>query len=150
MAHLKETMFIDAPVEKLDRIVGDPRQFSNFWEGASEPSKVEGDGGPGTVFEFTQLMMGVPLHETQRTVEERHDPDGSTHWRWEFEGTSSGWVTCDHVPKDEGAEITTEFDYTVPGSVVGKMADRLFIERREARGFHHSLENLKHLAETSD
>ena len=150
MAHLKESLFIKAPVEKIDGIVRDARQLPNFWVGAGEPSKIDGDGGPGTVVEYTLLMMGVHLHQIQRTAEERHDPNGSTHWRWEFEGTSSGWLTCDHVPEGEGTQITTEFEYTMPGSVLGKVADRLFIEKRESRDFRHSLENLRLLAEGSE
>jgi hypothetical protein len=35
----------------------------------------------------------------------------------------------------------------VPGSVLGKVADRLLIEKRQKRDFESSLENLKLLAE---
>lgn len=45
--------------------------------------------------------------------------------------------------------ITTDFDYTLPGSVLGKVADRLLIEKMQGRDFRHSLENLKLLAETA-
>jgi hypothetical protein len=147
MAHLTHSLHIEAPVAIVDKIVKNPRQWPNFWVGMSDPKRIEGDGGPGTEVEFTQLMLGVHLHEIDRTVEERHDPDGSTHWRWEYEGTTSGSLVCHHRPVGEGTEITTEFDYTVPGSVLGKVADRLVIERMQRRDFQHSLENLKLLAE---
>jgi coenzyme Q-binding protein COQ10 len=58
-------------------------------------------------------------------------------------------MTCHHVPKNGGTQITTEFDYTVPGSVLGKVADRLLIEKLQRRDFQHSLENLKLLVEES-
>ena len=149
MAHLSMTLAINAPVATVDAIVKDPRNWPKFQVGLSEPTRVFGDGGPGTKAEFTQLMMGVHLHLVQRTVEERHDPDGSTFWRWEIEGTTSGWITCRHTPHGDGCQITTDFEYTVPGSVLGKVADRLLIEKRERRDFENSLENLKLLAEAS-
>jgi coenzyme Q-binding protein COQ10 len=149
MAHLKHTLFIKAPVDALDAIVKDPHRWPDFWVGMSEPERVFGDGGPGTKAEFTQLMMGVRLRVVDRTVEERHNPDGSTDWRWEFEGSTWGWLSCHHEPHEEGTQITTEFDYALPGSVLGKAADRLLVERRSRRDFENSLENLKLLAEST-
>jgi hypothetical protein len=149
MAHLQETLFIDVPVAVLDGIVGDLRQMPRFWVGMSDPEKTEGGVGLGSKAEFTQLMMGVHLHETNTVTEERHDADGSSFWRWELTGTSAGWVTCLHQPKDGGTQITTDFEYTVPGSVLGKIADRLLVERMQKRDFRHSLENLKTLAEST-
>jgi uncharacterized protein YndB with AHSA1/START domain len=147
MAHLTESLFIDAPVEHVDRIVRDPTQWPKFWVGMAEPERIDGDGGPGTKVEFNLYMMGVRMRETEETLEEKHNPDGSTDWRWHFDGTTSGWLACHHEPIGEGTTITTEFDYTVPGSIIGKMADRLVIEKMQSRDFRHSLENLKLLAE---
>lgn len=147
MAHLSKSMFIGAPVEKIDGIVRDPRKWPGFWVGMADPESVKGEGGPGTVVSFELVTFGLKTHETQRVVAERHDPDGSTHWRWEFEGATRGWITCDHVPADGGTQITTEFDYTPPLSVVGKVVDLLVLERVQRRDFNASLENLKELAE---
>jgi len=123
----------DVPVQTLDRIVKNPRQWPQFWVGMSEPDKIEGDGRPGSRIEFSLVMMGMHLRQIDKTVEERHNPDGSTDWRWEFEGTAPGWLTCHHEPKDGGTQITTEFDYTLPGSFFGKIADRLVVEKMEQR-----------------
>jgi coenzyme Q-binding protein COQ10 len=147
MAHLTKTLFINVPVGELDAVVRDPRQWSRFWVGMSEPERVFGDGSPGTKAEFTMLVLGVRTRMIDRTVEERHNDDGSTDWRWEFEGTTSGWLTCHHAPKDNGTQITTEFEYSVPGSVIGKAADRLLLEKRMRRDFENSLENLKLMVE---
>jgi hypothetical protein len=149
MAHLKETLFIDTPVASLDSIVGDYRQMPRFWVGLSEPESMVGGPGAGGEAKFTQLMMGVHMHLHMRTTEERHETDGSTFWRWEFEGTTSGFITCLHQPKDGGTQITTDFEYTVPGAVLGKIADRVLVERIQKRDFRHSLETLKLLAESA-
>lgn len=149
MAHLHHTLHIDAPVRKVDEIVRDPNQWSHFWVGMADPSRVNGGGGPGTSAEFDLISFGIRQHEISRTVEEIHDPDGSTHWRWEFEGTTKGWMTCDHHPADGGTDIDTEFEYTVPGSVFGRVIDLLALERIQRRDFQNSLENLKVLAESA-
>ncbi len=147
MAHLTKTLFINVSVGDLDTVVKDPRQWPRFWVGMSEPDRVFGDGSPGTKAEFTMLVLGVHTHLIDRTVEERHNDDGSTDWRWEFEGATPGWLTCHHAPRDSGTEITTEFEYSIPGSLVGKAADRLFLEKRMRRDFENSLENLKLMVE---
>jgi coenzyme Q-binding protein COQ10 len=149
LAHLTHTMTINIAVPQLDEIVRDPRAVSRYWAGMSEPDMVFGDGGPGTKVETNILFMGVRMHLIERTVEERHNEDGSTDWRWTMEGAMDGWLSCHHEPRGESTETTTEFDYTLPGSVLGKVADRLLVEKRMRRDFVNSLENLKLLAETS-
>jgi len=94
-------------------------------------------------------MMGVRMRLVYRTVEERHNADGSTDWRWEYGGGMSGWLTCHHQATEGGVEAITEFDYSPPGGWFGRLADRLFLEKRVRRDFEESLENLKLLAEAS-
>jgi coenzyme Q-binding protein COQ10 len=147
MAHLSHSLPINVPVREVDAIVKDPQQWSRFWVGMSEPERVFGDGSPGTKAEFTMLLMGVRTHMIERTIEERHNDDGSTDWRWEFEGTTCGSIACHHEPTEAGTRITTEFEYSVPGSVIGRAADRLLVEKRMRRDFENSLENLKLMAE---
>jgi hypothetical protein len=149
MAHLKQITYINVPVDALNDIVRDPHRVPEYWVGMSAPRRVFGNGGPGTKAEFTQQTMGVRLRLVYRTMEERHDPDGSTDWRWQYEGGMTGWLTCHHQPHEGGTEATTEFEYALPGGVLGKLAGRLFVEKRVRRDFEDSLENLKLLAETS-
>jgi hypothetical protein len=147
MAHLTKSFFFKVSVDVLNDVVKDPWQWPRFWVGMNEPERVFGDGSPGTKAEFTMVVMGVPMHMIDRTVEERHNEDGSTDWRWEFEGATSGWLTCHHEPVEGGTETTTEFEYSLPGSLLGKAADRLLVEKRMRRDFENSLENLKLMVE---
>ena len=147
MAQLRQTLEIAVPVSRLDEIVRDPHQWARFWVGMGEPDRVFGDGAPGTKVEMTVLFMGVRMRMIERTIEERHNEDGSTDWRWQMEGALTATLSCHHAPRGEGSEITTEFDYTMPGSVLGKVADRLLLEKRMRRDFENSLENLKLMAE---
>jgi uncharacterized membrane protein len=149
MAHLQETLYINVPVAALDGVVGDLTNLPTFWVGASEPRELTGNPGLGARCKYTQLMMGVHLQLDMRITEERHEEGGGTFWRWEFEGTTSGYLTCHHEPKDGGTQISTDFEYTVPGAVLGKIADRVLVERMQKRDFRHSLENLKEYAEAA-
>jgi coenzyme Q-binding protein COQ10 len=149
MGHLKHSVHIKAPVDKVWDYCEDPHHWPTFMVGMSGPDKVTGDIGVGQQIEYTLLAAGVHMHQTERTVEDRRDPDGSGHWRGEFTGSSSGWDTFDVKPENGGTEVTMEMEYTVPGSVLGKVADRLILERMADRDMLHSLENLKLLMEES-
>ena len=149
MGHLKHNIRIDAPVDKVWEFSHDPHNWPTFMVGMSEPDKITGDGGVGTQVEFTMLMAGVHMRETCRVAGDRRDPDGGGHWRGDFTGPSSGWMTWDSKPENGGTLVTQEMEYTVPGSVLGKVVDRLIYEKRQERDMLHSLENLKLLMEES-
>jgi hypothetical protein len=149
MAHLKQTTYIKASPDTLNDIVRDPHRATEYWVGMSGPHRAFGDGGPGTKAEFTLEMMGRRQRLIMRTVEERHNPDGSTDWRWEYAGGISGSLACHHEPREGDVEATTDFEYTLGGGVFGKLLDRFVVEKRVRRDFEDSLENLKLLAEAS-
>jgi hypothetical protein len=150
MAHLMYDFHVGVPVDRVDALVKDPRMWPAFWVGMEASPRVFGDGSPGTKAEFYQHMMGMKLRMVDRTIEERHNPDGSTDWRWQFDGALQGAVSCHHEPHGEGTDVTTTFDYEVPRRFGGRAADRLLIERRMRRDFEDSMDNLRLLAETSE
>ncbi len=51
------------------------------------------------------------------------------------------------VPTDGGSRVELVVDYELPGSFLGELLDRLYVERRNEREAQHSLENLKDLVE---
>jgi hypothetical protein len=149
MAHLLHDFHVNVPVDAFDAVIKDPRIWPTFWVGMDGSPRVFGDGSPGTKAEFFQHMMGMKLRMVDRTVEERHNPDGSTDWRWQFEGAIHGAISCHHAPSADGTDVTTTFDYDVPLKLGGRAVDRLVFERRMRRDFEESMDNLRLLAETS-
>jgi uncharacterized protein YndB with AHSA1/START domain len=149
MGHLKDTILIDAPVDKVWSFAHDPHHWPRFMVGMSDPDRIAGSGGVGSEVDFTILMAGVHLHETVHSVEDREEPGGGYHWRADITGPSSGWMTWDYVPQAGGTEIDLEWEYSLPGSVLGKIADRLVVEKMQARDMHNSLENLKSVVEAT-
>jgi len=150
MAHLMHDFHVNVAVKDFDTIVRDPRRWPTFWVGMDGSPRVFGDGSPGTKAEFFQHLFGMTLRMVDRTVEERHNPDGSTDWRWRLEGPMSGTISCHHEPTADGTDVTTTFDYEVPRRFGGRTADRLLYEKRMRRDFEDSMDNLRLLAETSD
>jgi Polyketide cyclase / dehydrase and lipid transport len=149
MAHLTNDFHIGASVETVDKLVKDPRAWPAWWMGMDESPRVIGDGSPGTKAEFTQHMLGLRVRMIERTVEERHNTDGSSDWRWEFSGLVSGYIACHHAPSGDGADVTTTFDYHVPRRLGGRLADRLLVEKSMRHDFEDYLDNLRLLAETA-
>ncbi|WP_369046227.1 SRPBCC family protein [Sinomonas sp. P10A9] len=147
MGHIKVSMPIDAPVERVYEIASDPHRWSSWWVNLGDAEKVEGDGGEGTVVEHKYLMAGFPFHVTTHVLENGPLPNGGKRIRLRFDGPLNGSQVWDYEPTDTGTLVTSEIDYNVPGSVVGKFADELLIERIQERARHQGLENLKLLVE---
>jgi hypothetical protein len=118
--------------------------------GMSEPERIEGDGGPGTIVDFSMSPPGGrPFRATCRVVEYEHRADGSVHWRGEYSGGNSGWETWDLHPVDGGASATVEMEVVPSGGVLVRVAANLFVQRPMRRNVHQSLENLKRLVESA-
>jgi hypothetical protein len=149
MAHLLHDFHVNVDVDAFDALVRDPRNWPTFWVGMDASPRVFGDGSPGTKAEFFQHMLGMKVRMVDRTLEERHNPNGSTDWRWQFEGAIHGAISCHHEPAADGTDITTSFDYDVPLKLGGRAVDRLVLEKRMRRDFEDSMDNLRLLAETS-
>jgi len=149
MGHLKDTIHIDAPAEQVVGFSHRPDNWASFMVGMSDLENLTGDGTLGTEFDFSMVEAGVRLRYHARVAEDTREADGRAHSRFDFNGASSGWQTWDFAPEKGGCLVAVEMEYTVPGSLLGKVADRLVLEKMQERDIHHSLENLKSLNEGS-
>lgn len=147
MAHLKKTIIINAPIQKVYSTARDPQRWSTWFSGLSDPEKVIGHGEVGTVVEQKYLLAGQQFPITTRVLEDT-STQNEAHWKGKFEGPLAGEQTWTYRSRENKTEITVDLDYTVPGSVLGKIADRLIIERMQDRSTDQSLENLKMICET--
>lgn len=57
-------------------------------------------------------------------------------------GIPSTWV-YELTPADGGTHLKLSIDYTVPGSVLGAIADKLLVERQNQKEIKQTLANLK-------
>jgi len=147
MAHLKKSILINKPVDKVYARARDPRGWPTWYAGTSEIEELAGEGEAGTVAKLSYMMAGVRLPVTVRVLEDTINPEGA-HWEGKIEGPLDGKQTWIYTPKEGGTEVSVEMEYKVPGKALGKIADRLFIERLEERSTEHTLEKLKMLCES--
>jgi uncharacterized membrane protein len=151
MTHIHDSILINAPVDTVYALARNPRKWSTWWVGLSEPKKVKGDGAPGTEIEHDILMAGLPVHIKSRVLDDRMDADGSAHWKGLIDGKMHGEQRWDYVPDQGGTLVTADIDYSlgsnIMNGVVGKVADRFVFEKMEERAIHQTLENLKYMIE---
>lgn len=148
MAHLRKSILIHAPVEKVAGFARDPKNWAAFWVGLSEPEEQTGEGEVGTVVKHSYLMAGVRFPVTSRVLEDTAGPEG-TRWRGAIEGPLAGEQTWTYSRQGDDTEVTADIEYTVPGAALGRIADRLIIERIQDRALGQTLENLKLLCEAA-
>ena len=146
MAHVKKSILIHAPPEKVHALARDPNRWPAWYVGMGEIEKLTGEGEAGTVVEFTFLLLGMRFPVTVKVLEDRIGPEGS-RWEAKMEGPLAGEHTWTHVPQNGDTETTADIEYTVPGAALGKIANRLIIERMTEGGLEQTLKNLKLLCE---
>ncbi len=146
MAHLKKDILIHAPVQDVYAVARGPRRWPVWYVGMSEIEQLSGEGGVGTVAEFSYTMAGMSFPVTVEVLEDQSDPEGA-RWHGSIGGPLSGEQTFTYAREDGDTRVTAEIEYTVPGKALGKVANRLIIERMQARSLQQTLENLKLLCE---
>lgn len=146
MAHIKKSILIHAPVEKVFAFARDPKHWASFWVGLSEPEEVSGTGEVGTAVKHSYLMAGVRFPVISRVLEDQIGPEGA-RWRGAIEGPLAGEQIWIYKPKNDDTEVAADIEYTVPGAALGRIANRLIVERMQERALQQTLENLKLLCE---
>ncbi len=140
MARIEREIFIQAPVEQVFEPVYHPEQQPEWLAGmvkvydvSSEPITV------GSTYKFAYQMSGVKLQGTSTFVElvplkrcvVRSEGAINSTWTWTYE------------PQAEGTLLKCTVEYTIPGSTLGRIADKLIIERANTNNLEQTLHNLK-------
>ncbi len=84
MAAVEKSITISAPPDKIWVALKDPQGWGKWFEGASAPKSIDGNGDPGTIVEINMAVANIPL-PTRLTVIETIPYD-----RWKGEFTSVG------------------------------------------------------------
>ena len=148
MAHIHKSILLHAPVDKVYDLARDPQKWNAWWVGLSEPEEVKGKGEAGTVVKHKYSLAGMAFPVTSKVLEDKKD-DKKAHWKGQIEGPLAGQQEWTYVAKGSDTEVVADVDYTVPGNAIGKIADRLVIERLQEKSAEHTLENLKLLCESA-
>jgi uncharacterized protein YndB with AHSA1/START domain len=127
MGHLVKTTIIRAPIEQVWDFITHTSRLAEW--AAEQVREASADAMTvGTSWVETMHIAGAPLETTWR-IQDMQPPR-----RLEFVGTSTGGGKARGVhtltPHPAGTQMTTEVEYTLPGSVLGRMLDKLVMERR--------------------
>ncbi len=146
MAHIKREVFIQKPPQAVYAIARDPNRWATWFANLSGPDKLEGDGSAGTVGYYTYKMAGVPFSVKVTVLEDVSAPEGC-RWRGKVEGALTAEQTFSYMPEGDGTRLVVEVDYEVPGGGLGKLADKLVVERFNEQSADQTLQALKQLCE---
>ncbi len=149
MVHMEKSIVIDAPLARVATLGTDPHRWHTWFAGLTEPEKVTGNGDTGTVVEHHYLMMGIRVPVTSRVIERTMTPE-ECQWQGAIEGPLNGKQHWSYVAEGDKTRVTARVDYTIPGGILGQIANRLVIQRIEERKLQHTLENLKLLSEAAE
>ena len=144
MAHVRKDILIHAPVQRVFDQVYDFESIPQWMVGMEVVSNFSpGERGEGSSFEWTYNMAGVKFNGSSQIVS--LDPPRKAVIESKG-GIDSTW-TWTYAPEGEGTRLTCDMAYTVPGAGLGKIADKLIVERTNAKNLEKSLANIKSMVE---
>jgi coenzyme Q-binding protein COQ10 len=145
MPHVEETILIAAPVEKVfDFIANSPESMPDWWPPMTLQERVTPPPTRlGSVSRYAYNMLGIEIkgeHEvTAFTPNERLHVTTTS-------GLDSAFDWLFRVEKG-GCRLTVRVDYEVPGGILGKLANKVVVERKNLEDLQQGLRNLKRLME---
>ena len=145
MTRLERSIYIEGSTDDIDAVTLDPHRLPDWYAGVErvEPDDVfpEPDGMVRMVYKAGPATLNIDM----TTLElERGD-----HALYRMDGMMEGTTRWTHIPEGDGTRLEALFEYELPGGGLGKVADRLVVERMNVQNLEKSLETLKHLVEES-
>lgn len=143
MPRLETHITIRAPIEKVFGSIIDPEVISKR-PPIHAVSNVKGNPGEkGGSADYTYRVLGLKFKQTMAVLE----VDKPHRIVWEMSGSFVGkWVQT-LESQQEGARVDTKVDYAVRGGIIGRMADRLFLQRINQRNLEIGSAGLKEVCE---
>ena len=139
MPKSEASIAINAPIETVFNVVADPEKMAQY---ATSSVLTESNGKPDEVrsySEFDYHVMGMTFH-ARMTVSEVDKPRSLIQ---EMSGAMPGKWIWDL--EQDGTTVKVDFciEYSIPGGILGKVADRLFLARMNQKNLEGTLQNLK-------
>lgn len=143
MPRLETYITIRAPIEKIFDAIIDPEVISK-WPPIHAISNVKGNPGEKeSSADYTYRVPGLKFKQTMAVLE----VDKPRRIVWKMSGSFVGkWVQT-LESQQEGTRVDTKVDYIVRGGVIGRMADRLFLQRINQRNLEIGSAGLKEVCE---
>lgn len=143
MTILERSVVIQATPETIDAFTADARRWPEWYPGVEQ---VEPDGQfpqVGGQAKVVYKAVGTHFHITFTSVE--YDFGHSLAYR--LEGMITGLMRYTLAPEGGATRVTGVYDYQVPGGGLGKVFDKLVLERMNADNLEKALANMKAMIE---
>jgi uncharacterized membrane protein len=143
MTTLKRDIFINASAEDIYALTSDARRFPEWYAGIERAEPDDVFPQPGGKVRVDYKAAGISFKLTMTSLEQ----EPAKRIINQMEGMITGTNRWSYEPEGEGTRVRVEFEYEMPGGALGKLANRLLVERMNAENLAKSLENLKAVAE---
>jgi uncharacterized membrane protein len=146
MPFVEQSIRINAPIEVVfDLIAHQPERMAEWWPPIELQERVTPPPtAVGSKARYVYNMLNVEIrgeHEVMAMETNRHlivQTISGIDSTFDFE----------FQPDDDGTLLTIRVDYSLPGSVIGQLMNRVFIEERNLADLQEGLQNLKRIVET--
>ncbi|MCB9449965.1 MAG: SRPBCC family protein [Anaerolineaceae bacterium] len=143
MTLLERSTFIHATLEAIDQVAMDCQSWPQWYPGVQEATPDDVYPEVGGKISIAYKAAGLSFTLTFTLVDYAF---GETV-AYDIAGMMSGNTRYILEPQGDGVQMTARFDYNVPGGGLGKIADKLVIERMNAENLEKSLANMKAILE---
>jgi carbon monoxide dehydrogenase subunit G len=143
MTTLERSIVINAPADAVDAFTSDAARWPEWYPGVEQ---AESDGTypqVGGVVKVVYKAAGTTFNMTFTSAEYTPGRGIAQQMAGMFTGTSRFTLE----PEGDSTRVTYGFEYEMPGGGVGKIIDKLLVERMNAENLEKSLKNLKAMLE---
>ena len=144
MPRVETSNTINAPIEKVFDVIVDPKVTSQWSTGVSEVTNIKGnpwEKGSSTDLiyhvlgmKFTQHMVTSEIEKPRKVV-------------YQMTGGFPGIAEFVLEPQGKATKVDIKIDYSVPGGILGKIANQLLLEKMNRNNIKSMAEGLKILCE---
>lgn len=145
MAIVKRKIQINASPQATMTLLSDASRWPSWYPGMTSIDIMAPFPEKGGRVTFKVKSAGLSMPVTETVVD--YQP-GGLHVL-EMEGMLRGRARWELTSDGAGSLLTTTFDYSLPGGVIGKVADAVLVKRLNATSLEQALRNFKGLVEAT-
>ena len=143
MARIEKGIIINAPVEKVFSFMDAVDRQPEWLPSMVEVRDITNWPGLGTRWQWTYKMAGVSLEGEGLVTEYIQDKKIVVETKG---GIDSAWTWL-FRPHREATKVYLTIEYKVPGGILGRLADKLVVERMNQKEAEAALANIKSMVE---
>lgn len=138
MATIEKSTVIAATAEQIFAFISEPTNLPGIWPSLVDVHDITPAANGGSDFKWTYKMAGMRLQGSSTAVEfsPPRRASATTH------GGINSTTTWTLEPEGDGTRVTFHADLTVPGKLIGKLAEPL-VMRENSKEAERILANLK-------